>query len=144
MSVLEGNTGLRRLQPKTVFIPRAFVFHPCFCCHVWERGQQDNARSSLFLFLDPGHIPNSFVVFLSLSVSFFLDCVYLFLERGDGREKERERNIDLLPLAHTKTRGQAGYPGMCPDRESNRGPFTLWDNTGPTKPHLSGLCRDEF
>ena len=27
---------------------------------------------------------------------------YLFLERGDGREKERERNTDWLPVAHPK------------------------------------------
>ena len=25
---------------------------------------------------------------------------YLFLERGEGREKERERNISVLPLEH--------------------------------------------
>ena len=32
---------------------------------------------------------------------FFKDFVYLFLERGEGREKERERNINVwLPLAH--------------------------------------------
>ena len=30
-------------------------------------------------------------------VSFFEDFVYLFLERGEGREKERERNIGLQP-----------------------------------------------
>ena len=29
---------------------------------------------------------------------FFKDFIYLFLERGEGREKERERNIDWLPL----------------------------------------------
>ena len=26
---------------------------------------------------------------------FFLDFIYLFLERGEGKEKERERNIDV-------------------------------------------------
>ena len=26
---------------------------------------------------------------------FFKDFIYLFLERGGGREKERERNIDV-------------------------------------------------
>ena len=30
----------------------------------------------------------------------FKDFIYLFLERGEGREKERERNINVwLPLA---------------------------------------------
>ena len=30
-----------------------------------------------------------------------IDFICLFLERGEGREKERERNINVwLPLAH--------------------------------------------
>ena len=34
--------------------------------------------------------------------------IYLFLERGEGREKERERNINVwLPLAHPLLRTQA-------------------------------------
>ena len=34
------------------------------------------------------------------SWSFFYDFIYLFLERGERRKKERERNIDVwLPLA---------------------------------------------
>ena len=33
--------------------------------------------------------------------TFFKDFVYLFLERGEGREKEREKNINVwLPLTH--------------------------------------------
>ena len=28
-------------------------------------------------------------------IVFFLDFIYLFLERGKGREKERERNISV-------------------------------------------------
>ena len=32
---------------------------------------------------------------------FFKDCIYLFLDRGEGWEKERERNINVwLPLTH--------------------------------------------
>ena len=36
---------------------------------------------------------------------FFKDFIYLFLERGEGRkgERERERNIDWLPLVCTLT-----------------------------------------
>ena len=30
----------------------------------------------------------------------FKDFIYVFLERGGGREKERERNTDWLPLTH--------------------------------------------
>ena len=33
-------------------------------------------------------------------ILFFKDFIYFFLERGEGREKERERNISVwLPLA---------------------------------------------
>ena len=35
--------------------------------------------------------------------------------RGEGREKEREKNIDLLLLKHTPTRNLACNPGMRPD-----------------------------
>ena len=35
--------------------------------------------------------------------------------------------------------GPACSPGMCPDWELNRQPFTLWDNSRPTEPHWSGL-----
>ena len=31
--------------------------------------------------------------------------MYLFLERGEGREKERERSINQLPLIHAPSRG---------------------------------------
>ena len=30
-----------------------------------------------------------------LKYSFFKDFTYLFLEKGEGKEKERERNINL-------------------------------------------------
>ena len=30
--------------------------------------------------------------------------IYLFSEKGEGREKERERNLDWLPLARALTR----------------------------------------
>ena len=41
------------------------------------------------------------------SFIFFKDFIYLFLERGEGRKKERERNIDQLPLACAPTRDLA-------------------------------------
>ena len=70
--------------------------------------------------------------------------IYLFLERGEGRKKEWERNIDvrninLLPLVHAPTRDQTCNPGTCPDGKSNWWPFTLWNNAQPTEPHCSGL-----
>ena len=54
---------------------------------------------------------------------------YLFLEWGEGREKEREKNIDVwvknLSVASHKVPcgGLGSNPGMCPDWESNWRPF---------------------
>ena len=50
----------------------------------------------------------------------FLNNFILFLERGEGQEKRRERNIDRFPLVHALAGGQTGTPGMCPDWESNQ------------------------
>ena len=44
------------------------------------------------------------------------DLIYLFLERGEGREKERKRNINCLPLVCVPTGDQTLNLGMCPDR----------------------------
>ena len=38
----------------------------------------------------------------------FKDFIYLLLERGEGKEKERESNIDRLPLATS----QPGTPSV--------------------------------
>ena len=73
-----------------------------------------------------------------------LDFIYLFLERGEGREKERGRNIDMQEkhqsaASCTPPTGDLAYdPGICPDRELNQQPFSLWDDTQPTEPHQSG------
>ena len=67
--------------------------------------------------------------------------LYLFLEREERREKEREKNIDMkLVASHTPPTGDlACNPGMCPDRELNRRPFDLQASTQPTEPHQPGL-----
>ena len=56
--------------------------------------------------------------------SFFLRFMYLFLERGEGRENERERNINVREISiasHMPPPGDlACNPGVCPDQESNR------------------------
>ena len=68
------------------------------------------------------------LVTLSLSslVDSFLDVIYLFLERGEGREKDRERNTDvrevyrLVASRAPPTGDLAHNPGMCPDRALNQ------------------------
>ena len=49
--------------------------------------------------------------FISVIV-FFKDFICLLLERGEGREKERERNTNRLPLIHNPSGDQTHYPGM--------------------------------
>ena len=50
---------------------------------------------------------------------YFEDFIYLFLERGERREKERERNTSLLVASHVPPpQDLACNPGTCPDWES--------------------------
>ena len=72
-------------------------------------------------------------------VYLFLNCIYLFLERRE----ERERNInEWLPLMHSPDTGDlAGNPGLCPDWESNQQPFGLQSSTQSTEPHQPGWKR---
>ena len=42
-----------------------------------------------------------FVKLILSQCVFFFNFIYLFLERGEGREKEAERKIDQLPLLCT-------------------------------------------
>ena len=73
------------------------------------------------------------------SVTLFFKRFYLFIsERGEGREKERERNINWLPLAHASVGDWTCSPSMCPDWESNWWPFALQDGTQPTEPCWPG------
>ena len=45
----------------------------------------------------------------------------MYLERGEGREKVREGNINVwLPLTWPPTGDVPYNPGLCPDWESNR------------------------
>ena len=42
----------------------------------------------------------SMFLFLNRHLFFFKEFIYVFLERGEGREEERERNISQLPPVH--------------------------------------------
>ena len=56
---------------------------------------------------------------------FLKDFIYFFLQRWEGRQKERERNIDVhekhqsVASRMLPTRDLAQNPGMCPDQEPN-------------------------
>ena len=63
-----------------------------------------------------------------LSLYFLKDFIYLFLERGEGMEKEREGNIDVRGIyrsvaSRTHPTGDLAHnPATCPDWESNKWP----------------------
>ena len=69
---------------------------------------------------------------------FLKDFTYLYLERREVREKERERNINVwLPLG-SPTGDLAYNPGICPDWESNWQTFGSQVGTQSTDPHPPG------
>ena len=73
-------------------------------------------------------------------VSFFKDFIYLFVESGERRENERERNINVwLHIAHPPRGDLTHNPGMGPDQESNRqATFGSQAVTQSNDPHQPG------
>ena len=73
-----------------------------------------------------------------LFLYFFKDCIYLFLERGEEREKERERNIKVWLTLMWPHWG----PGPQPRHVSCLGIelATLWitSHVQSTEPHQPG------
>ena len=63
--------------------------------------------------------------------NFKKDFIYLFLERGEGREKEREKYQCVVASHVAPTGDLACNPGMCPDWESNWQPFGLQPTLNP-------------
>ena len=50
---------------------------------------------------------------------FFKDFIYLFLERGERREKEGEKHQGVVASHALPIGDLACNPGMCPDWELN-------------------------
>ena len=77
-------------------------------------------------------------LFLNLVVYFlfFKDFIYLFIDRGEGKEKEREASkygcFSCSP-------NLACNPRMFPDWESNLRPFSLQASAQSIEPHQPGL-----
>ena len=69
----------------------------------------------------------------------FILLFYLFLERGVGREKDRERNINVwLPLARPLL-GMWPVTQACALTGNRTGdPLVLQDSTQSTEPHQPG------
>ena len=74
-------------------------------------------------------------------LSFLEKCfIYLFLEWGERREKEREKNINQLPLRCNLTRDRTHNPGTHTD-QNQTGNLLLFGRkeAQSTEPHQSGL-----
>ena len=54
------------------------------------------------------------IVIFKLTIICFKDFIHLFLKRGEGREKERKRVIDQLPLAQAPTGDQCATQACAP------------------------------
>ena len=86
--------------------------------------------------------------FITMLLGFLNKRFYLFLERREGREKERERNIDvwgkhwLVASLKSPTRGLACNSGMCPWQGIELRCFGLQDDSQPTEPHQPGRSCD--
>ena len=76
---------------------------------------------------------------------FFKYFIHIFLDRGEGKEKQRKRNTDVWEKHRSvashmlPNQGPNCNPGLCPDRESNQRHFALRDDSQPTEPHQPGL-----
>ena len=70
---------------------------------------------------------------------FLKDFIYLFLERGEGRDEERERNINVwLPLTCPLLGTWPATQACALDLEWNQRAFGLQDGTQSIEPHQPG------
>ena len=69
----------------------------------------------------------------------FIFFKILFLERGEGRQKERQKHQCVVASHSPHTGDLACNPGMCPDWASNQRPFGLQAGAQSTEPHQPGL-----
>ena len=82
---------------------------------------------------------NKLKMIIILNFYFFKDLIYLFLERGEGREKEGEKHQCVVASCTPPTRDLACNPGMCPDWESNQQPLGSQAGAQSPEPHQPGL-----
>ena len=91
-------------------------------------------------FHDSPHLVRIMDSVADLSLS-FLKRLYLFILRQRGRVGEREgEKPQCVVASHTPPTGDPAYnPGMCPDWESNRRPFSSQAGVQSTELHQPGL-----
>ena len=78
-------------------------------------------------------------------ISVFKKYILFIFREGEGREKERERNIDVQETYQSvascmpPSGDLACNPGTCPDWESKQQPFSLQASAQSTEPHQPQL-----
>ena len=78
--------------------------------------------------------------FSLLAFFFFKDFIYVFLDRGAGREVESEgKKHQCVVASYVPFTGDLAHnPGICPDWELNQQPFDLQAHAQSTEPHQQG------
>ena len=66
---------------------------------------------------------------------FLKDVIYLFLERGEGKEREGEKHQCVVASCVPPTRDLACNLGMCPAWQLNQRPFGSQVGTQSTEPN---------
>ena len=85
-----------------------------------------------------------------VKINFFKISIYLFLQRRERWEKEREKNINVwkkhqLVASHMPPFGDLTHnPGLCSDWELNQWPLGLQAGTQSTEPHQPGQDKFSF
>ena len=75
---------------------------------------------------------------------FLKEFIYLFLEREEGREKERERNISVwLPIMHPQLGTWPAPQTRALTGNQTGKPFGLQAGTQATEPHQPGKMCDK-
>ena len=75
------------------------------------------------------------------SFLFLINILFIYFQRGEGREKERQRNINVwLPLVRPLLRTWPTTQACTLGWELNRQPFVLQAGTQSTEPHQPGIC----
>ena len=93
----------------------------------------------LYLYRTPGLL--NYLLHMTMLSLFFLRFYLFILEREEGKEKERERNINVwLPSTCPLTGDLACNPGMCPDWESIGDPLIPRPALSPLSHSSQGWC----
>ena len=110
-----------------------------YCLQVDIPVLQSKIHVTLFLALLK-LFPPLFYFFKKRDVLYFLKNIYVFLDRGEWWEKDRERNINVwLPLTHPQLGiWPATQADMCPDWELNQQSFGSQAGAQSTEPHQPG------